>query len=215
MPLPFHNDYLTTTNPSLTNASSHLVKAISCLTSASSTGTHLAAPMKAAARYILGKDTNNLAALPTRTGTPRKVIIFETDGQPNEDIRGRQHEPREQQLPGCEQRKHGLHQPGQRRHQRQVAERPDHHRRLQPRQRQVQRKLRVRPLPRCSLRPRRPTRPARASDADNPCATSTERAVENGDGDFFFCAASGDDMSDVFVTAIGSAGGGIRLIRLP
>ena len=47
-------------------------------------GTTLAAPMKAAAKYLLGLTANNLGNLPARTPTPRKVIIFETDGQPNE-----------------------------------------------------------------------------------------------------------------------------------
>jgi hypothetical protein len=70
------------------NTSSQLIKDISCLTTASSTGTSLAAPLKAAARYLLGSavgGSNNLSSLPTRTtGTPKKVLIFETDGQPNE-----------------------------------------------------------------------------------------------------------------------------------
>lgn len=50
------------------------------------TNTHLAAAMKGAARYLLGKDPNNLASLKDRTqyGEPKKVIIFETDGQPVE-----------------------------------------------------------------------------------------------------------------------------------
>ena len=40
--------------------------------------------MKAAAKYLLGLTANNLGSLPARTPTPRKVLIFETDGQPNE-----------------------------------------------------------------------------------------------------------------------------------
>ncbi len=47
-------------------------------------GTTLAAPMKAAAKYLLGLTANNLGSLPERTPSPRKVLIFETDGQPNE-----------------------------------------------------------------------------------------------------------------------------------
>ena len=54
-----------------------------------------------------------------------------------------------------------------------------------------------------------------ASDADNDCSTATRRATENADGDFFFCAASGDDMAALFVHAIGSASGGIKLIKMP
>ncbi len=47
-------------------------------------GTSLAAPMKAASRYLLGWDANNLASMPQRDNPATKVMIFETDGQPNE-----------------------------------------------------------------------------------------------------------------------------------
>lgn len=87
IPTPFTTGYLNSAGTDV-NTSSQLVKDISCLTSSSSTGTSLAAPMKAAARYLLGSlvgSSNNLTSLPARnTGTPRKVLIFETDGQPNE-----------------------------------------------------------------------------------------------------------------------------------
>lgn len=87
IPTPFTTGYLNAAGTDV-NTSSQLIKDISCLTTASSTGTSLASPMKAAARYLLGSAvgaTNNLSSLPVRqTGTPRKVLIFETDGQPNE-----------------------------------------------------------------------------------------------------------------------------------
>lgn len=65
---------------------STLVKGVECLKeqSYSSQGTSLAAPMKAAARYVLGYDANNLSSLPPREDPAQKMIIFETDGQPNE-----------------------------------------------------------------------------------------------------------------------------------
>ena len=40
--------------------------------------------MKAAARYLLGLDPNNLSTMPVRNEPATKVLIFETDGQPNE-----------------------------------------------------------------------------------------------------------------------------------
>jgi hypothetical protein len=87
IPTPFTTGYLNAAGTDV-NTSSQLIKDISCLTTASSTGTSLAAPMKAAARYLLGSavgGSNNLTSLPARnTGTPKKVLIFETDGQPNE-----------------------------------------------------------------------------------------------------------------------------------
>lgn len=87
IPTPFTTGYLNSAGTDV-NTSSQLVKDISCLTNASSTGTALASPLKAAARYLLGSSvgaSNNISSLPARNfGTPRKVLIFETDGQPNE-----------------------------------------------------------------------------------------------------------------------------------
>lgn len=87
IPTPFTADYLNAAGTDV-NTSSQLVKDVSCLTNSSSTGTALASPFKAAARYLLGSSvgaSNNLSSLPVRqTGTPRKVLIFETDGQPND-----------------------------------------------------------------------------------------------------------------------------------
>ncbi|MCW2787439.1 MAG: hypothetical protein JWP74_3956 [Marmoricola sp.] len=87
VPTPFTTGYLNAAGTDV-NTSSQLIKDIACLTTASSTGTSLASPMKSAARYLLGSSvgaTNNLGSLPVRTtGTPRNVLIFETDGQPNE-----------------------------------------------------------------------------------------------------------------------------------
>jgi hypothetical protein len=101
VPVAFKKDYLGSpdaTGHRSVNANSRLIQAINCLDDVSSgrdseiqlgkTGTALAAPLKAAARYLLSKtgDTNNIAALggANRPGTVRKVIIFETDGEPHE-----------------------------------------------------------------------------------------------------------------------------------
>jgi hypothetical protein len=53
----------------------------------SNEGTHLASALKGAARYLLSVDPSADAGLPVRPkefGTPKKVIIFETDGSPSE-----------------------------------------------------------------------------------------------------------------------------------
>jgi hypothetical protein len=88
MPVPFSADYLISGTKTL-NAGSHLVQAVNCLKNSSSTQTHLASAMKAAARYLLGPPFYDLttsypAGASPRTGTIRKAIIFETDGTPNE-----------------------------------------------------------------------------------------------------------------------------------
>jgi hypothetical protein len=97
MPMNFSNDYLTgslgSTSRTL-NTSSTLVKNVTCMNQASQPwGTHLAAPLKAAARMLLGYQASNLgslesarAALLPPTAVVKKVIIMETDGVPEESI---------------------------------------------------------------------------------------------------------------------------------
>lgn len=84
VPISYSNNYVDANKNLQTNST--LVKGVNCLTnqSQSAQGTSLASPMKAAARYLLGYDTNNLSSLPQRSSPAQKVIIFETDGQPNE-----------------------------------------------------------------------------------------------------------------------------------
>ncbi|MCW2848985.1 MAG: hypothetical protein JWR90_2959 [Marmoricola sp.] len=90
IPIPFSDDYVTGAGAVDTN--SDLVKAVNCIDTAgqgnSPGGTFLAAPMKAAARYLLGtgSSTNNLSDLPVRTAPVTKVLIFETDGRPYENL---------------------------------------------------------------------------------------------------------------------------------
>ena len=97
MPMNFSNDYLTGTLGSTSrtlNTSIKLVKNITCMNQASQPwGTHLAAPLKAAARMLLGYQTSNLSTLSaTRAallppGTVvKKALIMETDGVPEESI---------------------------------------------------------------------------------------------------------------------------------
>jgi hypothetical protein len=214
MSLPFHDDYLTGgATPSL-NGASHLVKAIGCLTTKSSTGTHLAAPMKSAARYLLGIDGNNLTSLPARVGTPRKVIIFETDGQPNEQFTNSSTPLTGTAYPG---------NPNGEKACENLVKVADNAKAEDILVITVAFNLTTQ---RCGgssgptvtgtlAAAASADKTGAASDADTDCASSASRAAENADGDFFFCAASGDDMSSLFVTAIGSASGGIRLIRLP
>jgi hypothetical protein len=53
------------------------------------------------------------------------------------------------------------------------------------------------------------------SDADNNCSTPALRAVENSDGDFFFCAATGTELGPIFVTAVNALNPNSRLVRIP
>lgn len=99
MPLDFSNNYLTgslgSTGRTL-NTTSDLVSNLTCMNQSSQPwGTHLAAPLKAAARKLLGYDTvnNSLATMTTARAAllppkavVKKVIIMETDGVPEESI---------------------------------------------------------------------------------------------------------------------------------
>ena len=92
VPLKFYNNYLTSGAGSALNTNSSLVKALTCLASNQNSGTYLAAPLKAAARFSLGltgSDTTNWNVNSelngaSRSGRIRTVVIFETDGQPYE-----------------------------------------------------------------------------------------------------------------------------------
>jgi len=97
MPLDFSNNYLngtlTSTSRSL-NTTSALYQGLGCMNQASQPwGTHLAAPLKAAARMLLG-NTGNLGTLdyarqsilPPDALPVTKAIIMETDGVPEETI---------------------------------------------------------------------------------------------------------------------------------
>ena len=88
--IDFTNDYRANRDSPISSTSG-LVRGVKCMPSGAvpglSTGgygTHLASAFKGAARYLLGLDPNNLSSLPKRAGTAKKVLIFETDGQPDE-----------------------------------------------------------------------------------------------------------------------------------
>jgi len=224
MPVPFSNDYLlpgtTTLNPSST-----LVQGVNCLTNKSSTGTYLASPMKSAARYLLGAptyDANNLGLLPARTGTIRKAIIFETDGVPNEStVAG----STALNISGDIGSSAGATACSN------FAEVATNAKNATPPIMVVTVAYNIKTTDLCGGggTPRldrtlaaaaSEKSPGVASEANIDCSGTTQaakdrRAAENADGDYFFCAASGTDMTAIFKTALGQLAKGIRLIQLP
>lgn len=217
IPVPFSNDY--TQNPASPgatpplNTSSTLVSGLDCL-SASSGGTYLASPMKAAARYVLGLAPNNLGSLPVRSVQARKGIIFETDGEPNEQtIAG----STSLNVSGDIGSTNGTTACN---NLKQVATST-----------KAQDVLIVTvafgdaTTAQCSssgelvrnilAAAASPDSQGNPSDADNNCSTPALRAVENSDGDFFFCAASGTELGPIFVSAINAINPNSRLIRIP
>ncbi len=213
VPVGFHNDYLTGT---ALNSASNLVKATNCLTTSSGTGTHLAAPMKAAARYLLNYDLNNISSLPARTGTPRKAIIFETDGQPNESITGGS-----TSLGSATDIGAGSDGNLACANMKTVAQNAKDANIL------IVTVAYNLSTDKCGSGISSPTVAAALAAAASPkapgvpstydydCSTSAGRIGENADGDYFFCGASGDDLASLFKTAFGQLSGGIRLMRMP
>ncbi|MGO4856115.1 pilus assembly protein TadG-related protein [Arthrobacter sp. 2MCAF14] len=211
LPVPFSNDYTTAASPPALNGSSNLVKGLQCLVH-SGTGTSLASPMKAAARYLLGFDANNLGSLPTRSGTPRNAIILETDGQPNEpDVTG----STSVAVPGDIGSSDGIKACSNL---------------LAVAQDAKDRGILVITVgynlatERCGgtgayvrdvLAAAASKDPQGNPSTANACSTPAQIAAENSDGDYFFCAGSGTALGPIFVSAINAISGNSHLIQIP
>ncbi|MEO8219480.1 MAG: pilus assembly protein TadG-related protein [Specibacter sp.] len=220
IPVPFSNNYtLNPATPGATpplNTTSTLYQGLDCLNS-SSGGTYLAAPMKAAARYVLGEDANNLGSLPVRpTSTPaKKAIIFETDGQPNEaniagsrliktagDIGSSNGNTACDNLTAVAGNAKDLDvlivtvafgDAGTKNCDGSNGN-------------GVARALAASASKDAS---------GNVSQANYDCATLNGRIAENRDGDFFFCAADGDELGPIFTAAINAISPNSHLIRIP
>lgn len=217
IPVPFSNNYtLTPGSPGGTpplNTSSTLVSGLNCLT-ASSGGTYLASPMKAAARYVLGLAANNLASLPARSLPARKGIIFETDGEPNE-----------QNITGST----SLNNSGDIGSTNGTS--ACNNLKTVATNAKTQSVLIVTvafgsaTTARCAsggelvrnvlATAASPDSQGNLSDADNDCSTPALRAVENADGDYFYCAASGSELGPIFVSAVNAINPTSHLIQIP
>jgi hypothetical protein len=217
IPVPFKDDYtLPPSSPGGTpplNNSSTLVSGVNCLT-ASSQGTYLAAPLKAAARYVLGLTPNNLGSLPAREPTPRKAIIFETDGQPNENnITGSTSLSSSSDIgnsdggTACTNLSQvATNAKGQGVLIITIAFGDATSAQCESGGQYVRNVLAAAASPDAQ---------GAASDADNNCSTSSLRTTENADGDFFFCAASGSELASIFASAINQLNPNTRLVRIP
>lgn len=236
--VPFSNDYKANRDAAI-NTSSALIRGVKCLPSSAvsglstgSYGTHLASAMKGAARYILSKDANNLSSLPKRPGTPKKVIIFETDGQPDELVSGgstsletsgdlgadRNFYGNGNGVRGCE----NFNQVSQYAKDNNITllvigfgdansaacEKPvtSGGSSRTPRAPWVRDYLASAASPGPSGSP---------SKAETDCSSDAERSAENKDGDYYYCAASGSELASIFATAIIAVTESIRLVEMP
>ncbi|MGV8846221.1 pilus assembly protein TadG-related protein [Tessaracoccus sp.] len=218
IPVGFSNDYTATPStpgarPPL-NSSSRLVQALNCMKKSPSHGTHLASPMKSAARYVLGEDPNNLGSLPEREDPARKAIIFETDGQPNEQNTAGStslNTPDDIGSTNGDIACSNLAQVAANAKARgvlivTVAFGDASSARCSSRGAYVRDVLAAAASPDDDGNP---------SVADNSCSTSARRATENADGDFFFCAATGEELGPIFISAMNSLNPNTHLMRIP
>ena len=238
IPEQFSNDYKKDRDSAI-NTSSDLVQGIGCMPSGAvpglstgSYGTHPASGMKAAARYLLGLEPNNLASLPARPGTPKKVLIFESDGQPDELVDGgstslsdssdvgggRNFYNNGNGKEGCD----NLTKVADSAKSQDVTvvvigfgdansascEKPVTS--------TGQSRTKRGPWARDYLAGAASPSPSGApSKANSDCSTDAERVDENTDGDYYFCAADGEELGSIFVTAVNAVTESIKLIHLP
>lgn len=231
--IDFTNDYRANRDSPI-SPTSRLVRGVKCMPSGAvpglstgSYGTHLASAFKGAARYLLGLDPNNLSSLPKRPGTAKKVLIFETDGQPDELLEegstsmttsgdlgaGRNTYGNGNGKKGCENLTDVADQAkgrgvtvlvigfGDARSA--SCEKPGT---------RTPRSPWVRDYLAASASPGPGGAP---SKAESDCSTTAERTAENKDGDYYYCAASGAELGPIFATAINAVTESIKLIELP
>lgn len=235
IPIPFSNNYLSSSSSStpMLNTSSNIYRGISCLPNSGvpgfrygSYGTHLASGLKASARYVLGLSPNNLSGLPARPGTPKKVVIFETDGMPDELLASGSTDLGSSADVGA-----GLNGTGSNGQKGcdnfiDVARRAKSQKvtvitvgfgqattaRCKKSEGESGQSSRVRDVLAAAASPDPVTgAPSQASSCSDPAS----RSAENLDGDFFFCAAQGSELASIFKTAVAQVTTGVRLIKLP
>lgn len=233
LPIGFSNNYLSSAATPTLNTSSALYRGVSCLPNSGvpgyprgSYGTHLAGGLKAAARYLLGLDPNNLSSLPARPGTVQKVVIFETDGMPDEILDGGSTSLAATGDVGAGL--NGIGTNGQKgcTNFTEVAQNAKDDNitviavgfgaattaRCKKSEGETGSSSRVRDILAAAASPNPVT--GAPSDA-SACNSPASRTAENTDGDYFFCAAQGSELSNIFKTAVAQVSTGVRLVKLP
>jgi hypothetical protein len=207
-------------------SSSELVDAISCLPESASGeyGTNIGGSLKAAVRKVMGGST--VPGASGRPGTPRKVVIFETDGQPDEvgSAAGSTNIATTSELWSGPQNDYG--QNGCNRFKEVAANAKGAgviiitigfggaataRCKKSEGSSSTGTSSRVRDV----LAAAASNAPSGGASTAGDCSTAAGIAAENIDGDYFFCATKGDELAEIFRTALNQVSNGIRLIRLP
>lgn len=244
VPVGYSNNYTTGSAAAGTlqaNTNSNLYKAINCLAISDATvnypaassgykvstneGTHLAAAMKGAIKYIT--NPANLNGMPSREdyGTPKKVIIFETDGAPSELLQSHSDALNlannyDIGYTGGVDVGNGLYQSCQ--NLLNVAKKAKDQGitiitigvgdvNTATCGKSGNTTIYVRDVLAQAASPKSNGSP---SDALN-CNIAGNTAKENADGDHYFCAATASDLSSVFMAATAKITGNTRFIKVP
>lgn len=192
-------------------------------------GTHLAAPLKAAARLLLGSDQSNLSALSAQRATLLKPgstvkqwIILETDGQPDETM-GYNSKPykdttgtsNDQTLDSIEPSSPGAGSSQACTNLIKVAAAAK------------TAKINIitifyqgssKTIPSCGTQNVAQVLAATASNADNglPSTAPSNCATANSDSDYYFCASDGTQLAKIFSTALQAAeSADTRFVQMP
>jgi Putative Flp pilus-assembly TadE/G-like len=254
-PLNFSNDYLTGTLASTSrslNTSSTLVKNVTCMNQASQPwGTHLAAPLKAAARMLLGYQSSNLSSLSSarksllpQGATVKQAIIMETDGVPEESIAFNGYLVNSSNPPLYKDTNTSLGSTNLTDATDPVSGSPWNGEIGCNNLKTVAAKAKAAGITvimigygdantaKCNKNYNNgtfsgssvddvlaaaasPAPNGSASTANNDCSTTTGAAKENSDGDFYFCAATGAQLSGIFSTAVSQLSSTTKFVKMP
>lgn len=230
----FSNGYVSGTGTGRrTNTGDPVVRGLTCAKGVSGNpgngasdgyyGTHLASAMKGAARKLLYSTENNLSSMPARPGTVRKVIVFETDGRPFEVFEGgstnlgdsgdvasgRQNAGWSKGQAGCQKLVD-------------VAQAAKAQGILvitigfgDATSANCSDGSSTGTWTRDALAEAASPSATGAATTASTCDSPTSRVEENEDGDYYFCAAQGSELSSIFKTAIAQVSSGVRLVKLP
>jgi len=189
----------------------------------SNEGTHLAAALKGAVRYMLNTDPVTDAGLPKRPeeyGTPKKVIIFETDGSPSEIFNSDSSALSLSNSLDIGSAGNGKKQSCDNFTQIATEAKAQGIRLIMIGVGAVNKatcgtsKYSYTYVRDVLAAAASPTKSGKASDASD-CTVAGNTELENSDGDNYFCAASSADLKSVFISAFGSLTEKSKLMSLP
>jgi hypothetical protein len=191
-----------------------LARAADCISTNSSTGTYLAAPMRAATKLLMGTCPATLCAsgLALRPAPVKKGIIFMTDGEPNEDTNPGDGYPYDTDggnactkaiAEAATAKNNGIMVVT-------IAFRLGNVR-CESGGTRVNDTLATMASPRANGTPSVDD----GGGAGSGCDTAARINGENTDGDYFFCTPTAAELEPIFRTAASQIAGGVRLVKLP